>query len=90
MPIPDDARRRFELLGRNRIAEALARGRYPSLGLPQELQEPALEWVAEQDASQATSILFEKARDRSMRIWTIVAAIASVIAAVASVIGLFK
>jgi hypothetical protein len=74
-------RTRFRLIGKDRIALALATGTIQTLGLSERDKGEAIEWVQEQEADDAAAQLLETKRFEIIRRWTIVAAVASVIAA---------
>jgi hypothetical protein len=83
-------RSRFKLLSKERIAVALATGTIQTLGISESAKAEAIEWVAEQEAAAEASKRIDENRYKTIRLWTIVAAVASIIAAVASVISLFR
>jgi hypothetical protein len=90
MAISDLNRDRFRLIGRERIAIALATGTIQTLGISDTHKAEAIEWVQEQDAERAAARRLETTRFETIRRWTIAAAIASGIAAIASVVALFR
>ncbi len=88
--ISESNRSRFPLIGRDKIAHALATGTIQTLGINENEKAEAIEWVQDQDAQRAAALQLDSSRFETIRKWTIVAAVASVIAAVAAVIGLFR
>jgi hypothetical protein len=58
MTISDSNRTRFQSIGRDRIAFALATGSIQSLGIGEQIKAEALEWVQEQET--------ERERERSV------------------------
>jgi hypothetical protein len=88
--VSDTNRARFQLIGKDRIAVALATGTIQTLGINERDKGEALEWVEQQNAEFAAARELETARYNTIRRWTIVAAIGSVIAAVAAVISIFR
>jgi hypothetical protein len=90
MAVSDLNRDRFRLIGRERIAIALATGTIQTLGISDAHKAEAIEWAREQDAEHEAAQQLETTRFETIRRWTIFAAIASAIAAVASVIALFR
>ncbi len=83
-------RSRFRLVGRDKIAHALATGTMQTLGINENEKTQAIEWVQQQDAQRAAALQLDSNRFETIRRWTIVAAVASVVAAIAAVIGLFR
>jgi hypothetical protein len=87
--IPVDLRSQFERYGEDVLAHAVAAGEHSSKGpdldqLLREKRPEILEWLQEQ---KAASDLLETARFKTIRRWTIAAAIAGTIAAIAAVIA---
>ena len=90
MTITETNRLRFQLIGRDRIAVALATGTIQTLGINERDKGEASEWVQEQEAERTSSRQLETTRFETIRRWTIIAAVASVIAATAAVISIFR
>ena len=90
MTISESNRAQFQLIGRDRLALALATGTIQSLGISERVKAEAIEWVKEQEVERDTARQLESTRFETIRRWTIVAAIASVIAAIAAVISIFR
>jgi hypothetical protein len=90
MTITENNRLKFQLIGRDRIAVALATGTIQTLGINERDKGEALEWVQEQEAERASARQLETTRFETIRRWTIIAAVASAIAATAAVISIFR
>jgi hypothetical protein len=88
--ISANSRLRFELIGKDRLALALATGTIQSLGINESFKAEAIEWVQEQEADRAKTKQIEDGRYKTIRAWTIIAAVGSAVAAFASVIALFR
>jgi hypothetical protein len=73
MTISDDNRRRFEQIGRERLASALGTGTLQSLGITENHKAEAIEWVEEQDAKRATARDLEVFRQQQTLRWTKIA-----------------
>ena len=90
MTITENNRLKFQLIGRDRIAVALATGTIQTLGINERDKGEALEWVQEQEAERTSARQLETTRFETIRRWTIIAAVASAIAATAAVISIFR
>lgn len=90
MTISEINRARFRLIGKDRIALALATGTIQTLGINERDKGEAMEWVQEQEGERASAQKLETKRFETIRRWTIVAAAASVIAALTGLISLFR
>lgn len=90
MTISEANRARFQYLGKDRIAFALAMGNIQSAGINERDKGEAIEWLQEQDAERIAAWQIETQRFEIIRRWTVVAAVASVIAAIAAVVPIFR
>jgi len=65
MAISQDDRERFQQIGRDQLATALATGRLQSLEITEDKKPAAMEWVREQDAERDAAHAAEMSMQRS-------------------------
>ena len=94
MAISDQIRAHFKAIGKELIQRELAAGDIRYLGISDDKRAQAKEWVEEQEAEvrghQAVAQSLETTRFETIRMWTIIAAVAGAIAALTGVIALFR
>ena len=76
----DSNRKRFEMIGGDRLAAALGAGKFQSLGLTEDMKSEAMEWLAEQRTKEASE------RKQTLR-WAIIAGRMSIASFIIGAIG---
>jgi len=78
------------MIGKDRLALALATGTIHTLGVSEQQKGEAIASVREQDAKRDSARQVEAQRFITILRWTIVAAVASVVAAITGIAALFR
>jgi hypothetical protein len=87
MVISEANRSRFQMIGKDRLALALATGTIHTLGVSEAMKAEAIEWVNERDAERDSARQLEVRRYNAVLRWTIVAAVASLVAAITGIVA---
>jgi hypothetical protein len=85
-----NTRERFQQIGRDQLALALATGKFQSLGLTEDMKPAAIEWVREEDAKRDSARTAEVSMQQSTLRYAKIAAWAAIVGVGISLLTLFR